>query len=164
MAEFELVGMESLLAKFDSIKQDVKYKGGRAALRKAANLIADKAKQNAQKVDDPETASNISKNVAVRWGGKRFRATGDLNFRVGILGGARQNSRYGTRSTKERANSNPGGETFHWRFLEFGTEKMAAQPFLRPALANNTSEAISVFAKEYEKAIDRAIKRAAKGK
>lgn len=158
MAEFDLVGMESLLAKFDSIKQDVKYKGGRSALRKAANLIANKAKENAQKLDDPETAKNTAKNVAVRWGGKKFKATGDLNFRVGILGGAGGNKK------ASELDSLPGKDTRTWRHLEFGTEKTAAQPFLRPALANNTSEAISVFAKEYEKAIDRAIKKAAKGK
>jgi HK97 gp10 family phage protein len=158
MADFDLVGMDSLLAKFDSIKQDIKYKGGRAALRKAANLIAEKAKQNAQKIDDPETAKNTAKNVAVRWGGKRFKATGDLNFRIGILGGAGGN--------KKAADLDglPGKDTRTWRHLEFGTEKTAAQPFLRPALEANTGEAISVFAKEYEKAIDRAIKRAGKGK
>ncbi len=156
MAEFDLVGMESLLAKFDSIKQDVKYKGGRAALRKAANLIAAKAKENAQKLDDPETAANISKNVAVRWGGKRFRATGDLNFRVGILGGAGGNKK------ASELDSLPGKDTRHFRHVEFGTEKTAAQPFLRQSLQNNTGEAISVFAKEYEKAIDRAIKKANK--
>lgn len=158
MAEFELQGLDSLLAKFDSIKQDVKYKGGRAALRKAANLIAAKAKENAQKLDDPETAANISKNVAVRWGGKRFKATGDLNFRVGILGGAGGNKK------ASELDSLPGKDTRHFRHVEFGTEKTAAQPFLRPSLANNAGEAISVFAKEYEKAIDRAIKKASKGK
>jgi HK97 gp10 family phage protein len=156
MADFELRGMESMLAKFDSIKQDVKYKGGRAALRKAANLIATKAKENAQKLDDPETAANISKNVAVRWGGKRFKATGDLNFRVGILGGAGGNKK------ASELDSLPGKDTRHFRHVEFGTEKTAAQPFLRPSLQNNTGEAISVFAKEYEKAIDRAIKKAGK--
>jgi HK97 gp10 family phage protein len=30
-----------------------------------------------------------------------------------------------------------GGDAFHWRFIEFGTSKMAARPFMRPALAEN---------------------------
>ncbi|MES2625889.1 MAG: HK97-gp10 family putative phage morphogenesis protein [Pseudomonadota bacterium] len=158
MAEFELVGMESLLAKFDSIKQDVKYKGGRSALRKAANFIAAKAKENAQKLDDPETAKNTAKNISVRWGGKRFKSTGDPNFRIGILGGAGGNKKAAD------LDSLPGKDTRTWRHLELGTEKTPAQPFLRPSLQNNTGEAISIFAKEYERAIDRAIKKAAKGK
>jgi HK97 gp10 family phage protein len=41
---------------------------------------------------------------------------------------------------------------------------MAARPFMRPALSENTAQATDIFVKEYEKAIDRAIKRAAKGK
>jgi HK97 gp10 family phage protein len=46
--------------------------------------------------------------------------------------------------------------------LEFGTEKMAASPFMRKALADHISEVTNTFITEYEKAIDRAIKRAAK--
>jgi len=46
--------------------------------------------------------------------------------------------------------------------LEFGTEKMAAVPFMRPALANSISEVTNTFVTEYEKSIDRAIRRAAR--
>ena len=52
--------------------------------------------------------------------------------------------------------------TPHWRLLEFGTENMAAVPFMRPALANSISEVTNTFVTEYEKSIDRAIRRAAK--
>lgn len=168
MAEFELQGMESLLAKFDAIKQETKYKGGRAALRKAANFVADKAKQKAQTFDDPATAESIAKNIAVRWNTRRFKISGDLAFRIGILGGARQFANTKQNVRKQRVGqtyitggdkSNPGGDTWYWRFLELGTEKMAARPFLRPALKDNQGQVISIFAKEFEKAIDRAVKR-----
>lgn len=157
MAEFELQGMESLLAKFEVAKQEVKYKSGRSALRKAANVVANKAKQKAQTYDDPETAESIAKNVAVRWSSKRFKTTGDLAFRIGILGGARSGGQ-----KKGKGKGAPGGDTFHWRFLEHGTEKMAARPFLLPALKDNQSEVISTFAKAFEKSIDTAIKKAKK--
>lgn len=156
MAEFELQGMESLLAKLDAAKQEVKYKSGRSALRKAANVVAKKAKQKAQTYDDPATAESIAKNVAVRFSSKLFKRTGHIGFRIGILGGARGIQKKG------KGKGAPGGSTFYWRFLETGTEKLAARPFLLPALKDNQSEVISTFAKAFEKGLDAAVKKANK--
>jgi HK97 gp10 family phage protein len=153
--EFKLSGAELVLSRMKAAGHEISYKGGRSALRKSANLIADKARENAQLLDDPETAEQIVKNVAVRWSTKRFKQTGDLAFRVGILGGA---------GSRQKGKPGPGGETRYWRMLEFGTRKMAAQPFMRPALEQNQQEAADVFIKEAYKAIGRAMKRAAKGK
>ena len=154
--EFSITGLDSLLGKLDALKVETRQKGGRAALRKAAQLVVEKAKAGAQRVDDPETSENIAANIALRWNGRLYKRTGDLGFRVGVLGGAG-----GNRKTEELSGL-PGGDTRHWRLLEFGTEKMRAQPFMRSALADNISAVIDTFATHYEKAIDRAIKRAAK--
>lgn len=148
--------MDSLLAKFEAIDYDLKRKGGRSALRKAAQLIADKAKQNAARIDDPATGRSIAANVALRWNGKLFKKSGDLGFRVGVMYGAV------LPKSGEETSTVANAPTPHWRLLEFGTEKMRAQPFMRPALADNINAATSAFATAYEKAIDSAIKRAAK--
>lgn len=167
--EFNLVGLDSLLGKLAVVNSETKRKGGRAALRKAAQLVSAAAKTNAQLLDDPQTSTEISKNIAIRWNSSLFRRTGDLGFRVGILGGAKEIKNYYTRRGRKGGtyevggdSGNPGGDTFYWRFLEFGTSKMRAQPFLRKALADNIELATSTFISEYERAISRAIKRAAK--
>jgi HK97 gp10 family phage protein len=36
-------------------------------------------------------------------------------------------------------------EAFYWRFLEFGTAKMSARPFLRPAFESQKNAALEVF-------------------
>jgi len=151
--EFSLIGLDSLLGKLDSVKQDVKFKGGRFALRKAAQLIAAKAKEGAERVDDPGTGRSIADNIALRWNGRQFKRTGDLGFRIGVRQGA---------VLRHRGETSANSPTPHWRLLEFGTEKMQAQPFMRSALADNIAAATNTFVTEYEKAIDRAIKRAAK--
>ncbi len=156
--EFKIKGAEAVRAKMESVTHEIAYKGGRFALRKAANLIADRARENALRFDDPDTASNISKNIAVRWSSKRFKSTGDLAFRVGVLGGG------GGNLSKKKTSKAPGGDTRYWRLLEFGTQKMPAQPFMRPALERNQTEAAQEFIKYAEKAIERAAKRAGKGK
>lgn len=154
--EFQIEGMESLLGKLEEVSYDVKRKGGRYALRKAAQLVRDAAKENAKRLDDPVTAADISANIAERWNGRLFKRTGDLGFRVGVMGGAG-----GSKSGEEQSGL-PGGDTRHFRYVEFGTEDTAAQPFLRPALESNIDAATSNFVTEYEKAIDRAIRRAKK--
>lgn len=152
--EFSIIGLDSLLGKLLSISQDVKYKGGRFALRRAAQVVRDAAKQNALRFDDAATGRTIADNIAERWNGKLFKRTGDLGFRVGVLKGAilPQNNK----------DEGAGGPTPHWRLKEFGTEKMPADPFMRPALEDNINAATDTFVREYEKAIDRAIKRAQK--
>ena len=83
--EFSLTGIDSLVGKLESISSDMKRKGGRSALRKAAQLVADRAKEGAKKIDDPETGRSIADNIALRWNGRLFKASGDLGFRVGVL-------------------------------------------------------------------------------
>lgn len=151
--EFSITGLDSLLGKFESLRYDLKRKGGRSSLRKAAQLVAAKMKEGAEKIDDPETGRSIANNVAIRWNGKLFKSTGDLGFRIGVLHGA---------VLKNGGDTSANSPTPHWRLIEFGTEKMRAQPFARKALADNISQATDTFVTEYEKAIDRAIKRTAK--
>lgn len=151
--EFALEGIDGLVSKLEAISYDMKRKGGRSALRKAAQVVANKAKEGAERLDDPETGRSIAANIALRWNGRLFKVSGDLGFRVGVLHGA---------VLKNGGDLSANSPTPHWRLLEFGTTKMAAQPFMRKALADNISEVTNTFITEYEKAIDRAIKRAAK--
>ncbi|WP_421015939.1 HK97-gp10 family putative phage morphogenesis protein [Klebsiella michiganensis] len=169
--EVNLTGLDSLLGKLDAVSQVTRDKTGRAALRKAANIIRDRARNNAARVDDPSTKEAIYKNIVVVFSSKTFRRTGDPTFRIGVMGGARQYANTKTNVRKGRAGKsyktagdkgNPGGDTWYWRFPEFGTEHMAAKPMLRPAVNGVDTDVINVFAVELEKAIDRAVRRAAK--
>ena len=151
--EFSITGLDSLLGKLESVSYDIRRKGGRAALRKAAQVVVQKAKEGAERIDDKETGRSIAENIVLRWNGRLFKQTGNLGFRIGVLHGA---------VLKDGGDLSPNSPTPHWRLIEFGTEKMAAVPFMRPALANSISEVTATFGAEYERAIDRAIRRAAK--
>lgn len=151
--EFSILGLDSLLGKLSEVSVDVRRKGGRAALRKASQAVVQKAKAGAERIDDKATGRSISDNIALRWNGRLFKRTGDLGFRIGVLHGA---------VLKDGGDLSSNAPTPHWRLIEFGTEKMPAAPFMRPALADSISEVTNTFVTEYEKAIDRAIRRAAK--
>lgn len=149
--EFELTGYDEAIAKLGALKQSVKSKLARSALRKAGLIIVKAAQANVAQYDDPETARSIAKNLAIQWNNKRFRATGDIAFRIGVRGGA----------VVPKGKAIPDGvkaATPHWRFIEFGTKSSIAKPFLRPAMSSNVQAVTDSFAAELNKVIDKAIR------
>ena len=160
--EFQIQGLDAVLAKMRALGPGLSAKGARTAMRKAANVVRDAAKANAAKLDDPSTPNRIADNVAVQFASKTLKRTGDIMFRVGVRGGARQYSNTSENRGKSRVGKSyaTGGSTFYWRFLEFGTSKMAARPFMRPALSENVGKAAEVAVVELNKAIDRLAKKA----
>ena len=61
----------------------------------------------------------------------------EIDFKIEI--GARGNVIEGIVGVKR-------GKAFYAKFLEFGTSKMAARPFLRPAVFNNAREIVRIIA------------------
>lgn len=157
--EATLTGIDDVIGRMHGLPIALKKKGFRYAGRKAANVIQAAAVANALRIDDPDTAQQIAKNIVVRFSNRTFKQTGNVMFRVGVLGGARDYSAYGEITTGKDASQNPGGDTWHWRLVEFGTEDTAAKPFMRPALQDNTQAATNEFINQLDKWIDRNLKR-----
>ena len=153
--QFSLVGIDGLLSKLATVNDEVKRKTGRTALRRAAEMVAKNFKEGARRWDDPGTGRSIADNIVLRWNGRLFRRTGDLGFRVGVLHGA---------VLIKNGSTEKSAPTPHWRLLEFGTEHIAADPVARPALEDHIAEVTNEFASQFEKGLDRAIRREAKSR
>ena len=50
-------------------------------------------------------------------------------------------------------------QAYFWRFIEFGTSKLVARPFLRPAFEAKASDAVDRFVERLSDAIDQARQR-----
>lgn len=153
MAEFKIVGLEKVLANMRSVSVQVRGKIGRAAVRKGANVIRDAAKEGWARVDREDTPNRIADNVAVQFAGRTFRQTGDVMFRVGIRGGAKQyvNNKANVRARRAGKSYATGGPTFYWRFYELGTKNQPVRPIMQPALFNNGSAAMNAMAAEFDR-------------
>lgn len=158
-AKWDLRGLQAMIDTLQTVTVDTRGKSGRSALRSAAKIVVGAAKQNASKIDDPKTAESIEKNIVQSFSTKFARTTGDLKVRVGVLGGARNLESHGEFTTGRSAKENPGGDTFHWRFLEFGTSKIAPRPFMTPALAEHTDDVEAEFTRVLVKNIDRILRK-----
>ena len=131
------------------------------ALKKSAKIVAKAAKENAMRNDDPETASNIAKNIVIRSG--KTQDKNSVKVRVGVKGGGKfwERNKNVQRKGKKRQ-KNPHykpleNDTRHFWLVEFGTAKTLAFPFLRPALESNIQNVTADFAESLKQEIAKAV-------
>lgn len=129
-AKLDDKAVDDMIAKMAMLGDKYAKNATRRALNRGAAPIRDQARQNAAAVDDPLTPETIAKNIVIRNGRTRIKT--DVKTRVGVLGGARNMEKYGEFTAGGKAN--PGGDTWYWRFLEFGTRMMSPRPFMRAAM------------------------------
>lgn len=152
----KVTGTEQAIKRLKALTGAQGKRAARRALRRGANVMRDAARVNAARVDDPMTRENIAKNIMVQAGGsRRERRVDGVMMRVGVRGGARNMEKYG--EFRGEGKGNPGGDTWYWRLLEFGTEKMAAQPILRPAMTSSAQAATDAFAGAFGAEIDKEL-------
>ena len=164
-------GLGPLLDRLRTLPAKLQAKELRSAMRKGATLVRKSAIAKAHAIDDPVTKEKIYANVVVHFAPKLSKREGGIAMQVGILGGAKQYGNTKENVRKRRVGKtyktggdkgNPGGDTWYWRFVEFGipSRGIEARPFLLPALEQNAEAATGVIAASLRKAIDRL---AAKG-
>ena len=146
--EFNIEGLEKVQEKLKRLGNPRLMKNAaRRSMRKAMAIVRDNARNAAKALDDPETAEKIWKNIAIAAG--KTRNPNEVILRVGVRGGA------------SFSNPNPpntsGGDTRHWRWLEFGSVHNPPTPFMRPALQNNIQAVTNSFAENFNKELDKEL-------
>lgn len=136
---FDIQGLNGVVNKMRTLGPRLRKKGLRKAARAAMSIVRDAAKANAKAIDDPVTREKVFRNIITQETTKQSRREGGVVMRVGVRGGASSNQH----STD--ASGNPGGDTRHWRYIEFGTEHIGGQPFMRPAFSNNVGAVTDRF-------------------
>lgn len=147
-AEFKIEGLDEVQEKLKRLGNPRLIKNAaRRSARKAMAIVRDSARNAAKALDDPETAEKIWKNIAIAAG--KTRNPNEVVMRVGVRGGA-------SFSNKNPPNT-PGGDTRHWRFIEFPSVNNPGTPFMRPALQNNIQAVTNSFAENFNKEIDKEL-------
>nr|WP_281732713.1 HK97-gp10 family putative phage morphogenesis protein [Franconibacter sp. IITDAS19] len=117
----------------------------RDATRAGAEVLKEEVEKRA-----PVRTGKLKKNVVVVT--QKGRRRGEITSGVHIRG---VNSATGNSDNKMKA-SNPRN-AFYWRFVELGTSKMPAHPFVRPAFDNRQEEATRVAMARMNHAIDEVL-------
>lgn len=146
--EVKIEGLEPVQEKLKRLGNPRLIKNAaRRSMRKAMAIVRDAARANAKGLDDPETTEKIWKNIAIAAG--KTRNPNEVVMRVGVRGGA-------SFSNPNPPNT-PGGDTRHWRFIEFPSVNNPGTPFMRPALQNNIQAVTNSFAENFNKEIDKEL-------
>lgn len=129
--------LAALTDRLRDIEAKVAKKALRTAARKGMSIVRDEVKANAPEDTRPD-ADNIrtKTHIALQTNFRR----GVLFVRVGVRGGAKQNP----------------DTPYYWRMVEFGTQHIAAKPFMQPALENNAEAVIDCIAEELRRELDKA--------
>ncbi|QBR32832.1 MULTISPECIES: HK97-gp10 family putative phage morphogenesis protein [Pseudomonas] len=127
---FNLKGADELSTRFKGLTEEMRRKVVLPAAKDAMDIVLLDAKDRAARIDDPETSNFIPANLAMI----ERKAIGEEVGAVVISVGVRMRKR-----------GQKGGNTFYWWWVELGTEKNRAKPFLRPALANNREALFKEF-------------------
>jgi len=154
--------MDSLIKLDDKIQKRI----ARNATRKGATVMRKAAVARAKSFDDPKTPERIWKNIVVQEATRSSKRVGGVYMRVGVRGGAKKYANTSANRRKGRTGKtyktlgdkgNPGGDTWYWRFIEFGTSKVGARSFLRKAMAENGQKVFNTIAIEMEKGVAKVV-------
>lgn len=126
-------GLEPLLKKLKTLEPKIAKKVLRQSLRAGAKII-----QTAAKAKAPVKSGQLRKAIKVRAQKRTRRGTIGVNVSVG---------------EKDFA-----GEVFYGSFIEFGSSKMPARPFMKPAFQENKAAALQVIQDGIAAGIEEAAK------
>lgn len=169
----KIEGIEELKRALAEIPQALRKKVLLGALRKAARVVSGAAKAAAPVLSTPSpyrTRGLVKRRISVRTS-KEARRSGDVGVFVnvrpapgakyktvrGSFLGVKTRTRTLVKASQRGARSPT--DPFYWRFLEYGTRKMRARPFLMPA-ADRLPEALAVFEREVIPQIEKLNARA----
>jgi len=137
-------GLLDVSSDLDALSRSQNRKVLRDATRSAATVVKEEAAKRA-----PRRSGKLAKNIVVLT--QRSR-NGDISSGVHIRG---TNPRTG--NSDKKLKTNDPRNAFYWRFLELGTSKMAAVPFVRPAYDARQEEATKAAFDAANRAIDEAL-------
>ena len=155
MAKYESVqvqGLDQLVKALRELPQRVARNGLRAAVYAGAKVIRDEAKLQA-----PVATGDLGPNQPPPGTLKRSV----IMKQIPELSGAQKQTffvtvRQGKKYRKQGKKGNLSQDAWYWRFVEFGTVKMPARPFLRPAFDMKKHEAVTAIKTRLAQRIEQA--------
>lgn len=132
MATVTITGAKELQAKLAKLPKKVANKIQRQGIRKGAKIIQEEARRLV-----PRKSGLLRKSIKVRVPKKKRRGEIIISVQTGSLGDFK-------------------GKSFYGAFVEYGTSKMAARPFMRPAADNKKQAATDAIVQSIREGIREA--------
>lgn len=141
----KIEGLDEIVRNMREIAKDLKGDPLRASLRKGIAPIVEQARANAPRGETGTLQKAIN---------SRPMPMDD------IPQGFSDGQEVFVASSRIKKPDAPGN-AWYWHFVEFGTEKMSARPFLAPAFDSKRQAAMDAFIEEMRKQLEKNAKRIA---
>ena len=153
MAKTQTVHIEGL-AELDRALRElpvrIANRGLRASVYAGAKVIRDEARARApkaaQSLGPKQPPPGTLKRSVIMKHIRELSSGGRQTFYVMV--------RHGKKYQKQGKRGTLSQDAWYWRFLEFGTRKMAARPFLRPALESRRTQAVDAIKERLRQRIE----------
>lgn len=164
--ELKITGLDETIAALRALPAALSGKNGgpiRKALFAAAKPFRDEARQRVRvrKVGGGNLRDSIiirrDRNPAASGAAERYTVTIRTRRRKYA------NNRVNKRLRRVGTRFEDWGNAYYGKFLEFGTSRMPAYPFLRPAFENKKTSSVDVFAGSLSKDVAKAVELAKRG-
>jgi len=130
---FEVAGLRQLGEAMRGLSEDVRTKVARQAVAAGASVVRKAARDKA-----PVDSGNLKASMIM----KRIRET---NLTEEYIVTPRKGKTRDGKAAK-RGQGKLGKDAYYARFVEFGTVKVPARPFIRPAMEDNVQRATQAIA------------------
>lgn len=131
----QISGLKELSDKLREIGPDIAEKALRGGVLAAAKLVRDEAKAT-----NPDDTGRTDRALYVKFI-KEESGPHQATYKVGVRSGSKERRR--------------NRDAWYWRFIEFGTAKKPARPFLRPSFESQKMTAIDLIAERIARRIKR---------
>lgn len=172
--DVKIEGLEGILSRLREMPKKLRASVLRKSLAAGGRLVRDDARRRAPVLVNAaaapyRTPGLVRRSIVVRTS-KHARQAGDVGVFINVrpakgakvrtttrrVLGLKLRTRTQVRATQRGAQSKL--DPFYWRFLEFGTRKMPARPFLVPA-AQKLPAALEVITRDLRRWVDRITPR-----
>lgn len=151
-------GLQELQARFHKLRDDVQKKGAMQAVGGASKVTMEQAKRNV--VANQSVRSGAMLNAIGTRRMTRASHPGLEMWAVGVFKGMTVKtyvpSAKNFRKMRAMKTYDVEGPAYYWKFVELGTVKMDAKPFLRPAMREKQADARDVMIEKLRVWIERA--------
>lgn len=141
--QVRMTGVQAAVDKLRGLSPALQKKALKTAVRRGGYVVKTQAVRNMKQYDDPRSPRKIWKNIVVQYRPRSSKSYDGVVMAVGVLGGAKQyvnnpfnrrTRRVGLKYLVGGDKGNPGGDTWYWRFVEYGIPSRgiaAKRPMLR---------------------------------
>lgn len=148
MLTTQLTGFKELGAKLQELAADVAEKELRAATLAATSVVRKRVRDNAFANFVMRTGT-LDRAIFNKWVKSDSAGRWAQTYVIGV----RQGRRFALKKGG-KAQRGTGKDAYYWWWLEFGTAKTHARPFVRPALPAEQSRAIEAMRKRLAKGVE----------